>query len=363
MRKLNFEAPINSLSLGNVSVNFLKEIYNHEDIDASIFPIGDNADFNAYDNITDEFKNWIISRGRDRLKTFCSDAPTLKVWHINGSERQIGKKQFLYTFYEVDSPTQEEINIVKAQEHVFFSSSESAEFFKNAGCDNVSYVPLGFDKDFFVSNKDYGMNNTIHFGLIGKLERRKNTQAIIQLWLNKFGNNPKYHLTCLINNPFLKPEHMNQAIGQALMGRNWNNISFLPHLKTNAEVNDLMNSVDIDLSGLSNGEGWNLPAFNTTALGKWSIVSNCTSHKDWANDSNAILVNPVGKQPCYDNVFFQEGSIFNQGNYYKLDAESISVAMDKAIDLAKKQNTEGLKLQEQFSYKESVEKILKVVFK
>ena len=42
-----------------------------------------------------------------------------------------------------------------------------------------------------------------------------------------------------------------------------------------SKVNILINNIDIDLSGLSNGEGWNLPAFNATALGKWSIVSNC----------------------------------------------------------------------------------------
>lgn len=362
MKKLNFEAPINSLSLGNVSINFLKEIYNHKDIDVSIFPIGDQADFSAYNNINEEFKNWIVSSARNRLKTFCKDAPTLKIWHINGSEKQIGQNQFLYTFYEVDSPTVEEINIVKSQKHVFFSCSESYEIFKSAGCENVSYVPLGFDKDFHVSNKDYGMNDTIHFGLIGKLERRKNTQAIIQLWLNKFGNNPKYHLSCLINNGFLKEEQMSQAISTALMGRVWNNISFLPHLKTNEEVNDLMNAIDIDLSGLSNGEGWNLPAFNATALGKWSVVSNCTSHKDWANNKNAILVDPIGKQPCYDNVFFREGLAFNQGNYYKLDATSILTAIDKAVDLAKKPNTQGLKLQDEFTYQKSINRIFEVIY-
>ena len=27
--------------------------------------------------------------------------------------------------------------------------------------------------------------------------------------------------------------------------------------------------------------------------------------KDWATKDNAILVDPIGKQPCYDNVFFK----------------------------------------------------------
>ena len=37
MKKLNFDAPINNLSLGNVSVNFLRELYKKEDIDLTIF--------------------------------------------------------------------------------------------------------------------------------------------------------------------------------------------------------------------------------------------------------------------------------------------------------------------------------------
>lgn len=362
MKKLNFEAPINSLSLGNVSLNFLRALYDREDVDVTIFPIGDKADFGAYDKIDEKFKNWVTTTAFNRLKKFSAEDPTLKVWHINGSEKRIGRDQFLYTFYEVDSPTEEEVNIVKSQKHVFFSCSEAAEIFKSKGCDNVSYVPLGFDKDFYVTKKDYKMEDTIHFGLIGKFERRKNTKALIQMWLQKFGNNPKYHLSCLVHNMFFKEEHMKQAINECLMGQNWNNISFLPYLKTNGEVNDLMNAVDVNLSGLSNGEGWNLPAFNSTALGKWSIVSNCTSHVDWANEKNSILVDPIGKQPCYDNVFFREGESFNQGQYYKLDAPSIDKAFDKSVELAKKQNKEGLKLQKDFTYDKTIEKILEKIY-
>ena len=329
MKKLNFDTPLNGLSLGNVAINFLRELKKRE-IDISIHPIGDKGDFNAYDKISDEFKTWIQTSIFNRLKNLDRNTPSLKIWHLNGSEKKVGDRQYLYTFYEVDSPTEEEVSIVKAQEHVFFSSSEAAEIFKSKGCDNVSAVPLGFDKDFHITDKDYLPKEVVHFGLIGKFERRKNTQALIQLWLNKYGNNPKYQLSCLINNPFFSEEQMKQAIHNAMGGRPWSNINFLPRLTTNSEVNELMNSLDIDMSGLSNGEGWNLPAFNATALGKWSIVSNCSSHKDWATDENSILVKPSGKQPCYDNFFFREGEQFNQGQYYKLNGDLILDGFERA---------------------------------
>jgi len=360
MHKLNFDAPLNSLSLGNVSLNFLREL-KKKNIYLNIFPIG-NLDFSAFDKLSEEDENLIKDNASSSLKRLDRSTPTLKVWHINGSEKKIGDSQFLYTFYEVDSPTEEEVNIVKAQNHVFFSCSEAAEAFKEKGCDNVSYVPLGFDPDFHKTDKEYLGDDVIHFGLIGKMERRKNTQALIQLWCNKFGNNPRYQLTCLVGNPFIKQEQMNQLIAQSMNNQKYSNVNFLPRLKTNSEVNDLINSIDIDLSGLSNGEGWNLPAFNATALGKWSVVSNCSSHKDWANEKNALLVNPVGKQPCYDNIFFFEGSKFNQGEYYRLHGEHISAAIDQTVQIAKSENTEGLKLQEEFTYEKTVEKILEKIY-
>lgn len=360
MHKLNFDAPFNSLSLGNVSLNFLREL-KKKNIDLNIFPTG-NLDFSAFDKLSKEDQDYINENADKAMSRLDRSTPTLKVWHINGSEKKIGDNQFLYTFYEVDSPTEEEVSIVKSQNHVFFSCSEAAQSFKDKGCDNVSYVPLGFDPDFCKTNKEYLGDDVIHFGLIGKMERRKNTQALIQLWCNKFGNNPRYQLTCLVGNPFLKQEQMDKLIIQAMNNQKYSNVNFLPRLKTNSEVNDLINSIDIDLSGLSNGEGWNLPAFNSTALGKWSIVSNCSSHKDWANKDNAILVEPVGKQPCYDNVFFIKGHKYNQGEYYRLHQDGISNALDQSVQFAKSENTEGLKLQEEFTYAKTVEKILEKIY-
>lgn len=358
---LNFDAPLNSLSLGNVSYNFLRELQ-RKDINVNLFAVGDRAELQAYDKKTPELIEYIKNAGHSRFRNLNSDIPTLKVWHINGSEKQIGSNQFLYTFYELDSPTETEVAIVKMQKHVFFSSSEACEAFKAAGCDNVSHVPLGFDEDFGKTDKAYFEEDVIHFGLIGKFERRKNTAPIIQTWLKRFGNNPKYQLSCLVHNPFFTEEQMDQLLKNCMMNEQWSNINFLPRLETNSEVNELMNSIDIDLSGLSNGEGWNLPAFNATALGKWSIVSNCSSHTDWATKENSILVNPVDKQDCYDNAFFKKGLPFNQGKYYKITPEQIIKSYDTAVVMAKQPNIEGEKLREKFTYEKTIEQILSVIY-
>ena len=49
----------------------------------------------------------------------------------------------------VDQPTEAEKNIVNLHDNVMFSSSYAAKIFKSVGCENVKYLPIGFDPDFF----------------------------------------------------------------------------------------------------------------------------------------------------------------------------------------------------------------------
>ena len=79
---------------------------------------------------------------------------------------------------------------------------------------------------------------------MGKFEKRKHTQKIIQTWLKKYGNNTKYQLTCCVTNPFFQPDQMQGLLQSTLEGKSYNNINFLPKLAKNDEVNELLNSID-----------------------------------------------------------------------------------------------------------------------
>ena len=359
MKKLILKAPFNSLSLGNVSYNIARELYNKE-IEVSLFPHAGNFDFSPFDKLDKDFKKWLENSANSRLHTIDSKTPCLSVWHLNDSIDMPGKKTFLYTFYEANDPTFTEKKICDFHDHVIFSSSYAKQSFDNVGCSNTSYTPLGWDVDFFETNKDY-LKDKIHFGLIGKWEKRKHTEKIIKAWIKKFGNNPDYQLSCCIVNPFFKTDEMNFVIGQALENKHFSNVNFLPRLKTNSEINDLMNSIDIDLSGLSGAEGWNLPAFNSTCLGKWSTVLNATSHTDWANENNSILLEPDGQESIIDGLFFKDGTDFNQGEMYSLSEEMIIDILEKSLQFKDKVNTEGKKLKKQFSYKKTVESIVEII--
>tara|TARA_R110002020_G_scaffold19117_1_gene66465 strand:- start:261 stop:1406 length:1146 start_codon:yes stop_codon:yes gene_type:complete len=359
MKNLILNAPFNNLSFGNISVNLARELYN-KGFACSIFPIGGQVDLSAFDKLSDPFKKWLEDSMHDRLVKINRDTPTLQMWHINGSETRYSKQKILYSFYEVNAPTPTEKNLVSLQDHCVFSSKYAADSFKSLGCTNVSHVGPGFDPDFHLTQKTY-LANKIHFGLMGKFEKRKHTAQILKTWAKKYGNNYKYQLSCCITNPFFQPGQLDGLIHQALEGKRYGNINFLPFLKTNSEVNDYINAIDIELSGLSGAEGWNLPAFNATALGKWSIVLNATSHVDWATPENSILINASGQTEAYDGAFFTKGHPFNQGNIYTLDEENLIGAMELAETRCGQQNSAGLKLPDQFSYSKTVDHLITLV--
>ena len=354
--RLLVNAPINALSFGNVSVNILRELHK-KDIDLVFFPIGDKAELEAYDKIDLSFVRYLQSATNSRYEKINKDIPTLKLWHIFGSETRYSKNQSLFTFHEVSEVTSIEKNLLNLQDRIFVSSNYTKNIFELNGVENITYVPLGFDTDFHITDKIY-LEDKIHFGLLGKFESRKNTARIIKAWLKLFGNNSKYQLSCAITNPFLDKAKFQNELLKTLEGKQYNNLNFVPYMQTNSEVNDFLNSIDIDLGGLSGAEGWNLPSFNATALGKWSVVMNATAHKDWATSDNSILIEPSSLKDCYDDVFFKKGQSFNQGQFFNISDEEMENAILKSVSYAKKPNHEGLKLQKEFTYEKTVETIL-----
>jgi hypothetical protein len=354
---LIFDAPINNLSFGNVAINLLRELYNAK-AKVSLFNNGDMS-LEAFDSLDEDFKNWINNSINYRYHNLDKETPTLRLWHLNGGERRISPKQYLLTFYELDEPTFVEKKITDMQEKVFMSNPTAIEAFTKIGCNNVAFVPMGFDPDFKVfESTSKIVEGKTHFILMGKFEKRKHTKEIIQAWIKKYGNNNKYLLSCCVVNPFIKHEQMNALLSDVLDGKHYSNVNFLPHLKTNSEVNHLLNSGDIDLTGLSGAEGWNLPSFNATALGKWALVYNHSAHTAWATKNNSLLLEPEEKEKAADGLFFAESGDFNIGNICGFNEDKVIAAMEQAESKVGIVNTEGLKLQEKFTYKNTLNKIL-----
>src|SRR3990167_1720425 len=368
IKELVFEGPINKLSLGNVSVNLLKSLHKKE-VKVYYLPIGP-TDINNF-NLTDDFKLWLQAASLSFLKSYRRDLITLKNWHIQQSWHFPTDKRYLLTYFELDQCTSEEQNIVKNIDKTFFCGNYSQGIFEEYGLNGkVDSFNLAFDESSFSkTNKTYFNDGRINWGLFAKLEKRKHSLELLQIWAKKYGKKQgesykpgeqQHFLNVQITNAFYPVENQKAQVEQTLNGQKYINIQFFWGFLDRGSWNDMLNVTDIDLTGLSGGESWNLIPFNISCLGKWSIVLNCTGMKSWANKDNCILVNPNGKTEAFDGIFFPKigTAPFNNGNIFTFNSLDVENAMDEAIKRAKTPNTEGEKLRETFSWDKTVDYIL-----
>jgi glycosyltransferase involved in cell wall biosynthesis len=324
----------------------------------NIFVIGGNVDLSAQ-RPDESFQQWLGHCINNAQANHCRRKTSLKLWHIQNSLQSYSETDSrLLTFHETDNLTSSEVNILHNQDKVYVTSRFTQSVFFTFGVES-EYLPLGYDAhNFPVLEKRPKIDGVISFSIAGKLENRKAHGKILNLWAKKYGNNPKYRLNAALHNPFLKPEHMNALIGQALEGKQYYNINFLPWMGTNAEYNSFLQSSDIHLS-MSGGEGFNLPTYHAIALGSHAVVLNAHAHKDWATSENSVLVNPNSKRPAVDGIFFQPNSQFNVGNFFDFDNDEFVAAMEQAEKRAALGiNVAGLELQKT-TYKDTVDVLIK----
>lgn len=359
--QFSFQAPLNNLSLGQVSFNLLYQFYK-KGLSPAIFKASDHpVDHSAYD-YEEDFLRWVQANLQQAVASHSREIPTLRVWHINDSWRNYSDRQILLTFHETDTLTEIEKKIASHSE-LCVTSNYTKDVFKQKELE-ATFVPLGFDsKHFFNTNKNYFDDGRITFNLCGKFEKRKHHEKIIRAWVKKYGKNKKYSLQCALHNQFYKdPNELKMKFSDILDNKHIFNVMFMQFMPKNSVYNDYLNSSDI-IIGMSGGEGWGLPEFHSVALGKHSVILNASAYKEWANENNSVLVEPSSKVEVYDNKFFTKGAPFNQGNIYDFDEEAFIDGCEKAVERYRSNpiNEEGLKLKEQFTYEKTADKLLSLI--
>ena len=354
--RVALQAPFGTQSFGQVSYGLLKAL-RLLGVEVNLFPIGEKINLGGFAPKKD-LVDWISQSYAQRYSGLSSIDRSIRLWHISGSEAMIpAPKTSLLTFHETSKAAPSEKEILRLYSDPIVSSSYTKGVF--ADVPNVRNAHIGFDSEQnFPVDLSQRFDGEVHFGLMGKFEHRKHTAKIIRLWTRKYGNRKGFKLSCLVYNHMLDKGMNDNLVDFACENKKYWNVSFVDRLASNAEVNSFMNSVDVDLTGLSGGEGWNLPAFNMTCLGKWSIVLNATSHKDWATPQNSILVEPSGMIGSEDGLFFKAGRTVNLGMFHDFSEELFYAACEQAIKLAKKPNSHGVTLGKTMTYESMARAII-----
>lgn len=356
---MNFalEVPINPVSFGQVSVCILKELYKRG-LEPVIFPIG-NVDLSPYKQ-DKGFMGWLAERINSAQSIHQRTNPVFKLWHFNGALSSVSNKQVLFTFHETNEITSTESNVIDNQSKVLVSSQYTKQILNK---DNVEYCPLGFDSEsFYPTNKEY-MKDIIVFGLYGKLEpSRKRHLKILRAWIKRFGNNQRYMLHASLFNPHMNVVDQQRLIASAMDNKKVVNINFIPYVQTNELYNQVLNSANIVI-GMSGGEGFDLPVFQSLCIGKHAVVLKAHVYTDYTTPEMVTYVEPNGMIESEDGLFFKKGQAFNQGAFFDWNEDEFIAGCEKAINnfTLNPTNKSGLELGKSFTYSKTVDKILQTI--
>lgn len=350
------DLPVNSVSFGQCSTAILREVYSRG-LHPAVFPVGNQVDLSTQ-KPDPAFNAWLTTCANNAQQKHSRKHPAIKLWHLNGGLPSVSERgNDLITFFELDQITPTEINVLKQQHRVYVTSRFTQGVFGQFGI-KAEYLPIGFDAFNFASLPVRPrIEGVTQFLLGGKAERRKSSYQVLAAWVKRYGNQKAYKLNCAITNPFLKQDDQNALIAQALGGKQYWNINWLPYAGTNAEYNAVLQSSEIVIS-CSGGEGRDLPCYQATALGAWPVALRAHAYLDYLDDANAVLISPNGKAPAADGVFFHPGQPFNQGNWFTASDDDLIAGFEAAEARAKTGiNTAGLALQK-LTYKDTVDVLL-----
>jgi glycosyltransferase involved in cell wall biosynthesis len=319
MKNLNINCPIGRTGYGITSFNIVKGLHNLN-VNLSLFPIGHNIECNRED------EKVLIKNLYKNNEYFDYDAPCLKIWHQHDLSAKIGNGHYYsFPFFEVDQLTNKERHNLNYCDYIFVASRWAKDvLLKNDIRKPIYVAPLGVDTTIFqVPPKIRIKNNdTYVFFHIGKWEKRKGHDFLIDCFNTAFNENDNVELWLLPNNPFLNKEEEATWINLVTNSKLKDKIKIYQRLPTQQHLAEFIFYGDCGIF-LSRAEGWNNEIPECMALGKPIITTNYSAHTEYCTNENSYLVNIDELEDAHDGKWF-----FGEGKWAKLGQNQ----MDQTIE-------------------------------
>ncbi|MGH7138897.1 MAG: glycosyltransferase, partial [Pirellulales bacterium] len=303
---INLTCPINQLGYGVVGLNVLKAL-SRTGREVACWPIG-RIDAGADDR-------QLIEEAIERQKRFDGRAPSIRIAHQNHLAEHVGSPRIGFPIFELDQFTQQELNHLRNQDRLLVTCQWAKEIVESCGAlpesGLVGIAPLGVDRTIFHEPLDdvHDRPRTTVFLSVGKWERRKGHDLLLEAFNKAFGPQDDVELWMLTFNPVIGNDR------SATMAKNqqWESlykscplaekIRILPRLADQREVAATMRRADCGVF-LSRAEGWNLPLLEMMSCGRQVIATNYSAHTEYCDSSNALLVQVDQLEDAYDERWF-----------------------------------------------------------
>lgn len=344
---LQLMCPIGYTGYGYASLNLIKALdkYNHN---MCLFPIGQPS-------LEDETDSALIKRMVNNFQSIPYDATCVKIWHQFDLLNRPGNGQyFAFPFFELDTLQPNEIYHLNFPDNIIVSSQWAKSVLeKNSITKPISIVPLGVNFDIFDPSKMKNVSkNTYVFCTIGKWEKRKAHDSIIECFNKAFDDKDDVELWLVTHNGFLNKDEEKQWLDLVMGSKLKKKIKIFPRLSKHKEVAEVIHYSDCGVY-ISRGEGWNMELLETLAMNKPVIASYYSAHTEYCTSQNSYLVDMNDIEPAIDNKWF-----FGQANWGKIGQTQIDQTIEYMRFLYQnnvKTNPAGLETAKKYSWNNSAE--------
>lgn len=353
MKNLSCIAPINSLSYGILSYNFIVNLYDRG-YKIALFPIGDIPEVQRADVINNSFykmPNVIVDKYAD----------CLRIWHQNELFEFVGKGRHIgFPIFELDTFDDLERKSLNNCDHIIVCSQWAKDIVEQNGITRpVSVVPLGYDETIFKPTPILG--GATKFFNIGKWEYRKGHDFILDCFHKAFSSKDNVELIMMCENPF-----------PFALGDKWEDtyrkspmaskIKLIPRTAEHENVYYIMKQVDCGIFP-SRAEGWNLGMLELMATGRHIITTNYSGHTEFCDNKSCNLIEIDSLESAVDNIWFN-----GKGNWAHLGKTQKNQCVDYMRDIHNRkqsgqllQNQSGILQSSNFTWKKSTDKLVKVL--
>lgn len=319
MKKININCPVGSTGYGITSLNIIKGLY-AQNIDLALFPIGSQVELNFQE------EKELIQKLHHNSQHFSYNAPCLKIWHQHDLATRIGKGDYYtFPFFEIDTLSPNEQHHLNFSDYIFVASKWGKQILENNGVTRpICIAPLGVDNVIFnMSNKmNIKLNNNYIFFHIGKWEKRKAQDFLIQAFDHAFDINDNVELWLLPHNPFLTEEQQSQWLRLVSSAKLSSKIKVFGRLPTQLHLAEFISRGDCAIFP-SRAEGWNNEIPECMAMNKPIIATNYSAHTEYCDKNNSYLIDIDELEPAIDNQWF-----FGNGKWAKLGKKQLEQTVE-----------------------------------
>lgn len=196
--------------------------------------------------------------------------------------------------------------------------------------DRIRVIPEGVDGFRFHTHgrKPYNKSRPFRFLTVGKYERRKSLDEIIEAFAQVYANTPAIELI-IKSNYFVNHDQKFQSLQNKIHSLNLDNVQLLWGEMTSDEMADLYRSCDAFVLP-TKAEGWGLPLIEAAACGLPIITTTYSGHTEFLQHIGTSVL-PVtytmGDVDCAEYQGYYPDSKSDWGVWARPDVVSIANAM------------------------------------